>query len=966
MESLIDAVFFSVKENMNDRYDKLFYKVLKIILNIIGFNVFSLKINAYKNIFENIVKMYTSAKSLLCKTACKNCMIRLFDSLTMRLRFQNQLYNNSSNPTSFFYSSTTKKIIQTETEAILNSIIGQVCVLIESPALIESHKVVFQLEKEKVLNTPITFLPDSVEMKDNQDETATESKISSKEEINQNQNPASTAGIFGFCFVCQKSARYYCKENRIPICSFECKLKNNETSEKLLKNIASNKQSEKEEMAIHGAYLELFMMLSEKCFDKKYEKDRTCYLDILLNVIKNKNLYLQTDKRFINFLKTEIFPNILKIAISSDDQILRTCLIIFLNFVLHFRHYLMREIGVFIQDIFMEILESPNSKFIVKFYILQVLTTLIEKESIPFELFLNFDCKEGSSNILERTIDLLVKIAQGKYIKSIYAGMINSSDEEQLQHEAIQAIIRLIKASWLFLEQSSNSKEYQDTPKDFSAVLDKKKQIDEAIHRFNIGKKNSLKVLQELSIIPDDSVQSVSFFLRTDKRVSQTIIGEYFGNEDEFYQELLTDFLKNMNFAGMNILQALKHFLSLFELPKEGQKVERILELFSKQYAIENPELSEDAAYLMSFLLMMCHTSLHNPQVQDKMTLPKYLNIGKEIKNNGEPVSVELLTKFFNEIATTPLAVHALEKRKQEIAITINRSQKEKHELFKLESQKMFENLNSKIKEGDIQMDYQFAKNPSCLKIFISTIWSNLLAFFSTVTANCEKPQLLKSLVDSCVLMIRICDHFNMQTERDSFINLLVQFSGLEKTFNKLFDEKNLLFMQAVLLIASKMGNHLHRGWTFVLNCIVSLNFFQFQADKLKGSIAPNQVLTIDEQNSLFIATYFTQDSLSNIFIDSSKLDEHSIIDFINGLCILAIKEIEKTETRFCYILEQIVYVSYENIYRNPLEWLRIWDIIDRMFEEIISKCETVKQEIIEFAIDTLHKLIICCFRVLL
>jgi len=105
--------------------------------------------------------------------------------------------------------------------------------------------------------------------------------------------------------------------------------------------------------------------------------------------------------------------------------------------VLHFRRYLLREIGVFIQDIFMEILESPNSKFIVKFYILQVLTNLIEKESIPFELFLNFDCRENSSNILERTIDLLVKIAQGKYVKSIYAGMINASDEEQLQQEAI-------------------------------------------------------------------------------------------------------------------------------------------------------------------------------------------------------------------------------------------------------------------------------------------------------------------------------------------------------------------------------------------------------------------------------------------------------------------------------------------------------------------------------------------------
>jgi brefeldin A-inhibited guanine nucleotide-exchange protein len=620
---------------------------------------------------------------------------------------------------------------------------------------------------------------------------------------------------------------------------------------------------------------------------------------------------------------------------------------------------------VFIQDIFMEILESPNSKFIVKFFILQVLTNLIEKESIPFELFLNFDCREDSTNILERTIDLLVKIAQGKYEKNIYAGMINASDEEQLQQEAIQAIIRLIKSSWKFLENTSESKDQQvtDAPKNLSAILDKKKQIDEAIHRFNVGKKNSLKVLVDLRIIREESPEALSEFLRTDKRVSQVIIGEVLGGDEEFNLAVLSDFMKNIGMGGKTILQALKHTLSLFELPGEGQKVERILEYFSKQYAIDNPELHEDAAYLLSFLLMMCHTSLYNPQVQDKMTLVKYLSIGKEIKNNGETISPDVLTTYYNEIVATPLAVHSLERRKQEIANTISRSTKEKHELFKQESQRMFETLSSKIQAGNGQTDYQFASDPSVLRVFISTIWTNLLAFFSTVIANCDKVSQLKSLVDSCVLMIRICDHFNMQTERDSFVNLLVQFSGLEKTWNKLFDEKNLLFMQAVLLIASKMGNHLHRGWTFVLNCVVSLNFYHFQADKLRGNIAPNQVLTVDEQNSLFVAVYFLPESLANIFIDSSKLDEHSIIDFINGLCVLALKEMEKMETRFCYILEQIVYVAYENLYRNPIEWLRIWDIFDKMFEDVLAKADVVKPEVVEFAIDTLHKLIICSFK---
>lgn len=981
MEALIDVVFFSVRENMNDKYDKLFLKVLKVVLNIIGFNLFSLKINAYKTLFDNAVKMYSTARTVQGKAACKNVMIRLFDSLTMRLRLQNQLFNNSANPTSFFYNSKTKALIQSETESVLSGLVDRVVAETELRREVMDGRLVLDLEKPNVFLGVLDFggpekKSDSKLGSNLETELGTEKGEGSQTTAEPQLDKSSTSiqgavdqahqpGLFGFCHVCRRPARFYCKEYRMPICSFECKLRNTESVEHLSRSFAAGRQAEREELSIHGAYLELFVMLSEKCFDKRYEKDRTCYLDVLLSVFRGKNMYLQTDRNFINFLKTEIFPNILKIAIASEDQILRTCLIIFLNFVMHFRRYLLREIGVFIQDIFMEILESPNSKFIVKFYILQVLTNLIEKESIPFELFLNFDCRENSSNLLERTVDLLVKIAQGKYVKSIYAGMINATDEEQLQQEAIQAIVRLIRSSWSFLEQTSKARGVTaEAPRNLSAVLDKKRQIDEAIQRFNVGKKNSLKVLIELGVVPNDTPEALSEFLRTDKRVTQGIIGEILGGDDEFNLKVLADFMKNVGLKGRSILQALKHTLSLFELPGEGQKVERILESFSKEYAVENPELSEDAAYLLVFLLMMCHTSLYNPQVTEKMTLQKYLQIGKEIKNNGEPVSQELLTGYYNEIVAAPLAVHALEKRRQEIANAVSRSAKQKQDLFKLESEKMFETLNSKIQAGDSPADYQMPTDASTLQVFLATIWTNLLAFFSTVIANCEKTNQLRGLVDSCVLMIRICDHFNMQTERDSFVNLLVQFSGLEKTFNQVFDEKNLLFMNAVLLIASKLGNHLHRGWTFVLNCVIALNFHHFQADRLKGALTPNQVLTVDEQNALFVAAHFPPESLSNVFIDSSKLDEHSVIDFINGLCALALKEMEKNETRFCYILEQVVYVSYENQYRNPIEWLRIWDIYDKLFEEVLNKSDVVKQEVVEFAIDTLQKLIACSFKV--
>lgn len=32
-------------------------------------------------------------------------------------------------------------------------------------------------------------------------------------------------GTFGWCILCRESAEFYCKENRVPICSFICKRK---------------------------------------------------------------------------------------------------------------------------------------------------------------------------------------------------------------------------------------------------------------------------------------------------------------------------------------------------------------------------------------------------------------------------------------------------------------------------------------------------------------------------------------------------------------------------------------------------------------------------------------------------------------------------------------------------------------------------------------------------------------------
>jgi len=45
------------------------------------------------------------------------------------------------------------------------------------------------------------------------------------------------------------------------------------------------------------------------------------------------------------------------------------------------------------------------------------------------------------------------------------------------------------------------------------------------------------------------------------------------------------------------------------------------------------------------------------------------------------------------------------------------------------------------------------------------------------------------------------------------------------------------------------------------------------------------------------------------------------------------------------------------------LEWLRIWKIIDNLYENIITKNSQDRSKIIIFSIDILKQLVMCCFR---
>ena len=76
----------------------------------------------------------------------------------------------------------------------------------------------------------------------------------------------------------------------------------------------------------------------------------------------------------------------------------------------NFRDILKAEIAVFIENIFLKMLESNNSSFNHRLLALQVFYKMTLRARTMLEFYVNYDCKMDSTNVVEKMVDLLCKI----------------------------------------------------------------------------------------------------------------------------------------------------------------------------------------------------------------------------------------------------------------------------------------------------------------------------------------------------------------------------------------------------------------------------------------------------------------------------------------------------------------------------------------------------------------------------
>lgn len=278
-----------------------------------------------------------------------------------------------------------------------------------------------------------------------------------------------TSGKFGWCIVCRGQANLYCKDTRHPVCSFECKQKHIN----LLDSIQSpflgdgqggmpNYYDSEEARRYFTDALIVFKSICKLCLkdvppqsvaagnqssmmNTFTMRSKILGLELILAVVERPGTAFLNSKEFISIIKDTLCDGLLKYCVSNEKTIFSLSLSIFYCLFVHFREHLKQEVVVFLEQIFLRILDSGNSIYHHKYLILNVFDKLSQNTKHLLEIFINYDCDFAQKDIMERTVDSLSKIAQGKFQKSEHQNIITPQEEYSLRLYALQIIVQMLR-----------------------------------------------------------------------------------------------------------------------------------------------------------------------------------------------------------------------------------------------------------------------------------------------------------------------------------------------------------------------------------------------------------------------------------------------------------------------------------------------------------------------------------------
>lgn len=123
------------------------------------------------------------------------------------------------------------------------------------------------------------------------------------------------------------------------------------------------------------------------------------------------------------------------------------------------------------------------------------------------------------------------------------------------------------------------------------------------------------------------SPKEIAEFLHEMPHADPKMVGQMLGEPDAKSLSVLHEYANGFQFENVPFDIALRVYLGHFELPREAQKIDRILQAFAKAYHASNPDSeqcpSEDAVYTLAFSVLLLNTDAHNPRLARKFKMSR-------------------------------------------------------------------------------------------------------------------------------------------------------------------------------------------------------------------------------------------------------------------------------------------------------------------------------------------------------
>eukprot|EP00080_Pristionchus_pacificus_P016438 PDM76458.1 gbf-1 [Pristionchus pacificus] len=198
-----------------------------------------------------------------------------------------------------------------------------------------------------------------------------------------------------------------------------------------------------------------------------------------------------------------------------------------------------------------------------------------------------------------------------------------------------------------------------------SEVIERKKRkklLNEATDIFNKNPKKGIDFLRERGLLEGaGTTASIVEWLRANPRLDKAMIADYICNRK--HADVLEAFVKAFPFENTRLDVALRLFLETFRLPGEAPLISMVMQHFSEAWfkANDEPFNHVDAAFTLSYAVIMLNTDQHNPTArrnQPSMTVECFRR-NLSGTNGGQDFDPDMLEQVYNAIKTEEIVMPA-------------------------------------------------------------------------------------------------------------------------------------------------------------------------------------------------------------------------------------------------------------------------------------------------------------------